>query len=112
MVEVSGPHRTVYLAGQTGVDASGKVAEAQAVQVFENVKTALAAVGGGFEHIVKLNNYLTNIEANAPEFREVHGSYFPNKSALPASTLLQVPRLSNPAFLLEVEAVAVLPPKA
>jgi enamine deaminase RidA (YjgF/YER057c/UK114 family) len=115
VVEVSGPHRTVYLAGQTGVDASGKVAEgfrAQAVQVFENVKTALAAVGGGFEHIVKLNNYLTNIEANAPEFREVHGSYFPNKSALPASTLLQVPRLSNPAFLLEVEAVAVLPPKA
>src|ERR1700747_3181753 len=78
VVEVSGPHRTVYLAGQTGVDASGKVAEgfrAQAVQVFENVKTALAAVGGGFEHIVKLNNYLTNIEANAPEFREVHGSY-------------------------------------
>jgi 2-iminobutanoate/2-iminopropanoate deaminase len=116
VVEVSGPHRTVYLAGQTGVDASGgKVAEgfrAQAVQMFENVKTALAAVGGGFEHIVKLNNYLTNIEANAPEFCELHGSYFPNKSALPASTLLQVPRLSNPAFLLEVEAVAVLPPKA
>src|SRR5262249_47669031 len=58
VVEVTGPHRTVYLAGQTGVDASGKVAEgfrAQAVQVFENIKTALAAVGGGFEHIVKLN---------------------------------------------------------
>ena len=80
--------------------------------MFENVKTALAAVGGGFEHIVKLNNYLTNIEANAPEFREVHSSCFPNKSALPASTLVQVQRLSNPAFLLEVEAVAVLPSKA
>ena len=115
VVEVSGPHRTVYLAGQTGVDASGKVAEgfrAQTVQVFENIKTALAAVGGGFEHIVKLNSYLINIEANAPEFREVRGSYFPNKSALPASTLVQVPRLANPAFLLEVEAIAVLPPKA
>src|ERR1700730_4633076 len=46
------------------------------------------------------------------EFTEVHASYSPNKSTLPASTLLQVPRLSNPAFLLEVEAVAVLPPKA
>ena len=115
VVEVSGPHRTVYLAGQTGVDASGKVAEgfrAQALQVFENVKTVLAEVGGGFENVVKLNSYLTNIEANAAEFREIHGSYFPNKSALPASTLVQVPRLSNPAFLLEVEAVAVLPPKA
>ena len=115
VVEVNGPNRTVYLAGQTGVDANGKVAEgfrAQAVQVMENIKTALASVGGGFEHIVKLTSYLTNLEANAPEFREIRGSYFPNKQALPASTLLQVPRLANPAFLLEVEAIAVLPPKA
>jgi 2-iminobutanoate/2-iminopropanoate deaminase len=115
VVEVNGPHRTVYLAGQTGVDATGKVAEgfrAQAVQVMENIKTALASVGGGFEHIVKLTSYLTNLEANGAEFREVRGSYFPNKQALPASTLLQVPRLANPAFLLEVEAIAVLPPKA
>jgi enamine deaminase RidA (YjgF/YER057c/UK114 family) len=50
VVEVNGPHRTVYLAGQTGVDANGKVAEgfrAQMVQVMENIKTALASVGGG-----------------------------------------------------------------
>jgi hypothetical protein len=42
-----------------GVDASGKPAEgicAQAVQVFKNIKTALASVGGGFEHIVKLTS--------------------------------------------------------
>ena len=53
VVEVNGPHRTVYLAGQTGIDANGKVAEgfrAQAVQVMENIKTALGSVGGGFEH--------------------------------------------------------------
>ena len=115
VVEVNGPHRVVYLAGQTGADATGKIAEgfrAQAVQVMENLKTALASVGGGFEHVVKLNSYLTNIEANGAEFREVRGSYFPNKQALPASTLVQVPRLANPAFLLEIEAVAILPPKA
>ena len=115
VVEVNGPHRTVYLAGQTGADATGKVAEgfrAQAVQVMENIKTALASVGGSFEHVVKLNSYLTNIEANAAEFREVRASYFPNRSALPASTLLQVPRLANPAYLLEVEVIAVLPPRA
>ena len=115
VVEVNGPHRTVYLAGQTGADASGKVApgfRAQAVQVMENIKTALASVGGGFEHVVKLTSYLTNIEANAAEFREVRASYFPNKAALPASTLLQISRLANPAYLLEVEAIAILPPKA
>jgi enamine deaminase RidA (YjgF/YER057c/UK114 family) len=77
----------------------------------ENIKTALASVGGGFEHIVKLTSYLTNLEANGAEFREVRGSYFPNKDALPASTLLQISRLANPAYLVEVEAVAILPPK-
>ena len=112
VVEVNGPHRVVYLAGQTGADASGKAAadfRAQAVQVFENIKTALASVGGGFEHVVKLTSYLTNIEANAAEYREVRASYF--KAPLPAATLLQVVRLANPAYLIEVEAIAILPPK-
>jgi enamine deaminase RidA (YjgF/YER057c/UK114 family) len=115
IVEVNGPHRTVYIAGQTGADASGKVAQgfrAQALQVMENLKTALASVGGDFEHVVKLNSYLTDIEANANEFREVRARYFTNKSALPASTLVQVVRLANPTYLLEVEAIVVLPPKA
>jgi enamine deaminase RidA (YjgF/YER057c/UK114 family) len=115
VVEVNGPHRVVYLAGQTGVDANGKVAQgfhAQAVQVMENIKTALASVGGNFDHIVKLTSYLTDIEANAAAYREVRASYFPNKAALPASTLLQISRLANSAYLLEVEAVAILPPKA
>ena len=33
--------------------------------------------------------------------------YFPNKAALPASTLLQVSRLANPAYLVEIDVVAV-----
>ena len=94
---------------------TGKIVEgfrAQTVQVMENLKTALASVGGGFEHVVKLTSYLTDIEANGAEFREVRSSYFPNKNALPASTLVQISRLANPAFLVEVEAIAILPPKA
>jgi 2-iminobutanoate/2-iminopropanoate deaminase len=62
--------------------------------------------------VVKITSYLTNLEANGAEFREVRSSYFPNKEALPASTLLQISRLANPAYLVEVEAIAVLPPKA
>jgi enamine deaminase RidA (YjgF/YER057c/UK114 family) len=115
VVEVSGPHRVVYLAGQTGIDANGNVAQgfrAQTVQVMENIKTALASVGGDFGHIVKLTSYLTDIEANGGVFREVRASYFPNKAALPASTLLQISRLANSAYLLEVEAIAILPPRA
>ena len=115
VVEVTGPHRVVYFAGQTGADASGKVSadfRAQAVQVFENIKLALASVGAGFEHVVKMTAYHTNLDANAAIYREVRGSYFPNKAALPGHTLLQISRLANPAYQLEVEIIAILPPRA
>jgi enamine deaminase RidA (YjgF/YER057c/UK114 family) len=114
VVEVNGPHRAVYIAGQTGVDASGKLADgfrAQAVQVMENIKTALAAVGGNFDHVVKMNAYLTDIGSHAQMYREVRDNYL-NKAARPAATLVQVVRLAQPGYLIEVEAIAVLPAKA
>src|SRR5271169_1742756 len=46
VVEVNGPHRIIFIAGQTGVDAGGKAAQgfrAQAMKVFENIKTALGS---------------------------------------------------------------------
>ena len=115
VVEVTGPFRMAFFAGQTGADANGKVSpdfRAQAVQVFENIKIALAAVGAGFEHVVKMTAYHTNLDAHAAIYRDVRGSYFPNKAALPGHTLLQISRLANPAYELEVEAIAILPPKA
>jgi enamine deaminase RidA (YjgF/YER057c/UK114 family) len=115
VVEVNGPHRLVFVAGQTGVDASGKAAKefrAQAVQAFENIKTALASVGGSMDNVVRLVTYLTDIEQNADAYREVRASFFANKSVLPASTLLQVARLANPSYLIEVDATAILPPRA
>jgi enamine deaminase RidA (YjgF/YER057c/UK114 family) len=115
VVEVTGPHRLVFVAGQTGVDASGKAApdfRVQAVQAFENIKTALASVGGSMDNVVRLTTYMTDLEQNADAYREVRASFFANKSALPASTLLQVTRLANPSFLIEVDATAILPPRA
>ena len=79
MVEVNGPHRLVFVAGQTGVDASGKAAKefrAQAVQAFENIKTALASVSGSMGNVVRLVTYLTDIEQNAEAYREVRASFF------------------------------------
>jgi len=57
VVEVTGPGRTVYFAGQLGIDKSGRMganAREQTEIAFENVKAALASVGAGFEHVVKL----------------------------------------------------------
>jgi enamine deaminase RidA (YjgF/YER057c/UK114 family) len=114
VVEVTGPGRIVYFAGQVGLDKTGAVAgkpgdfEAQAVQAFENLKAALAAVGAGFEHLIKINNYMIDIERNLPTFREVRNRYLP-ASAAPASTTISVPGLAIPGLLFEIEAVAMLP---
>jgi enamine deaminase RidA (YjgF/YER057c/UK114 family) len=113
VVEVNGPHRTVYFSGQTAADAGGKVAttfRAQAIQVFENLKIALASVGATFENVVKTNTYLTNAPVQLPQLREIRDMYL-NKAAPPTSTTVQVAALANPAYLIEVEAIAILPPR-
>ena len=115
VVEVNGPHRLVFVAGQTGVDPSGKAEpgfRAQAVQAFTNIKTALASVGGSMDHVVRITTYLTDIQQDADMYREVRAAFLANKSVLPASTLVQVTRLADPSYLIEVDAVAILPPGA
>src|SRR6266571_4761520 len=86
VVEVTAPGRIVYIAGQLGVDRDGKVVgdfRRQAAQTFENLKTALAAVGAQFRHVVKLNNYLVD-RAHLPTFREVRDDIWPRTTARPA----------------------------
>jgi enamine deaminase RidA (YjgF/YER057c/UK114 family) len=74
VVEVTGPGRTVYFAGQLGIDKSGKMGANALEQMeiaFENVKAALASVGASFENVVKLNNYIIDIGTNITHYREV-----------------------------------------
>jgi enamine deaminase RidA (YjgF/YER057c/UK114 family) len=111
VVEITAPGRIVYIAGQLGVDRDGKVVgdiRAQAVQTFENLKTALAAVGADFGHVLKFNNYLVD-RAHLPTFREVRDSYLPAANR-PASTTIAISGLARDGALIEIEAVAALPP--
>jgi enamine deaminase RidA (YjgF/YER057c/UK114 family) len=110
VVEVTGPGRIVYIAGQLGFGRDGRAGDfrAQAVQAFENLKAALAAVGATFDHVVKLNNYLIDIRQNLPIYREVRDKYV-NTAAPPASTTIGVPALAREDALFEVEAVVMLP---
>jgi enamine deaminase RidA (YjgF/YER057c/UK114 family) len=115
VVEVTAPGRLVYISGQLGTDREGHVVgggddfRAQAVQVFDNLKAALAAVGASFKDVVKVNSYLADIDY-MPILREVRAPYL-NPDALPASTTLAVSGFARPSALLEVEVVAVLPAK-
>lgn len=110
--------RMVYIAGQIAIDPSAKLVgvpgdfRAQATQVFENLKTALAAVGGSFANVVKLNGYLTDAKAQLPILREVRDGYLSKDTPPPPSTVVQVVALAREGLMIEVEVVAVLPPSA
>jgi enamine deaminase RidA (YjgF/YER057c/UK114 family) len=115
LVEVTGPGRTAYIAGQVGIDRNFKIvgapgdARAQIKQSFENLKSALAEVGATFSDLVKITNYLVDI-AHLKDLREIRDTYV-NTAAPPASTLLVVSRLAIEGLLFEIDAVAVLPQK-
>jgi reactive intermediate/imine deaminase len=104
--------RLVYVAGQVAMDPSGKLVgqgnfRAQAEQIFENVKATLAASGASFDNVVKLNSYFVDIK-QAPVFREVRDKYI-SANHPPVSTAVEVRRLVREEWLLEVEAIAVVP---
>jgi enamine deaminase RidA (YjgF/YER057c/UK114 family) len=102
----------VFIAGQVALDKSGNVVgnkdfKAQIQQVFENLKAAVEAAGGNCNHVVKLNSYFLDL-SHLSDFREVRDKYINVKNP-PASTAIQVSRLFRPEFLIEVEAVAIIP---
>jgi enamine deaminase RidA (YjgF/YER057c/UK114 family) len=110
VVEVTGPGRIVYIAGQLGLKQNGDIAgdfRAQCVQAFENLKAALGAVGATFDDVVKLNNYLIDISKNLGHYREVRDKYV-NTAQPPASTTIGITALARPDALYEVEAVVLL----
>jgi enamine deaminase RidA (YjgF/YER057c/UK114 family) len=103
--------RPVYIAGQVALDPSGAIVgpgdiRAQARQVFDNLQTALQAVGAGFEQVVKLTYYLVDA-TQLPVVREIRDQYV-NTQQPPASTAVEVRRLVQEDLLIEVEAVAVI----
>jgi enamine deaminase RidA (YjgF/YER057c/UK114 family) len=109
VVEASGA-RTFYISGQVAMDDSGNIVGegdmgAQARQVFENLHTALRAVGASFKDVVKLTYFVVDM-SQMQTVREARDQYI-QPEYLPASTAVEVRRLAREEFLLEIEAVAV-----
>ena len=108
-----GPAKTVYISGQVAVDKNqnligdGDLA-AQAMQAFQNLKTALAAGGATTADVVRLNIYVKDYKPeNAAPVSEALRRYFPHQQ-LPTSTWLGVQALAKEGFLIEVDAVAIV----
>jgi enamine deaminase RidA (YjgF/YER057c/UK114 family) len=104
---------TVWIGGQAGSDATGKVVErgdvvAQFARAIRNLATALRAAGCAPEDTVKLTYYVTrlddyrhNLAAIGSAYRDVFGRHYP------ATTLIGVSSLFDPDAIVEIDAVAV-----
>lgn len=103
--------KLLFVAGQVGYDADGKIVGAgmseQYEQLLKNLKTVLASQGADFNHIAKITVFTTSIDEYRAAMPQVRPKYFGDSK--PASTLVQVVRLAQPDIKIEIEAIAALP---
>jgi enamine deaminase RidA (YjgF/YER057c/UK114 family) len=104
--------RLIFIAGQTALDRDGNVIgkndfAAQAAQVFRNLAVALNASGCTAGNLVKLTVFLTDMD-NLAGYREARNRFFATVAppAAPAVTLVEVSKLYDPDFMIEIEAIA------
>ena len=112
-VAVSGAVKTVYIGGQNAVDVTGAIVgkgdiAAQTEQVMQNLQAALAAGGASLEHVIKWNLYLVQGQPLQPGL-EVFQRVWNRRPNPAAISMAFVAGLANPDFLLEMDAIAVVP---
>jgi enamine deaminase RidA (YjgF/YER057c/UK114 family) len=106
--------KTVYISGQVGVDDRGVIVgagdlRAQTEQAFRNIERALGEVGATFQQVVKTSLFVVDLKPeHVPVIREVRSRYVSAEHP-PASTLVGVSALVGPDWLIEIEAIAVVP---
>jgi 2-iminobutanoate/2-iminopropanoate deaminase len=100
----------LFVSGQVGRDADGTTPSGikeQTTVTLRNLAAVLEAAGGTLADVVRCNCYLTNI-GDFAGFNEVYRSFF-TSDPLPARTTVEVSRLGGTDFLVEVDAIAVVP---
>ena len=112
-VAISGAVKTVYVGGQNAVDAAGAIVGrgdigAQTEQVMQNLQAALKAGGASLEHVIKWNVYLVQGQPLEPGFA-VFQRVWNRRPNPPAISMVMVAGLANPDYLIEMDAIAVVP---
>ena len=108
MIEARGS--LVFISGMTARRADGTIAgigdiEAQTRQVCENVKAAVEQAGGTIDDICRVDVFVRNME-HFDQIHKVRREYF--KAPAPASTMVEVCKMTSPEYLIEINAIAVI----
>ena len=106
-IQITGDYRRLIISGQVGVALDGSVpttGDGQIAQAFANLRAVLSAHDMTVENIVKTTAFLTD-RGLLPAYRQARGAVFGENA--PASTLLFVAGLADPAWVVEIEAEAV-----
>lgn len=103
--------RLVFVSGMTARKPDGTIAgigdvTVQTQQVCENIKAAMEEAGGSLDDVVRVDVYVRNMEHFAA-IHKVRQDYF--KPPLPASTMVEVCKMTSPDYLIEINAIAVIP---
>lgn len=103
--------RLVFISGMTARRPDMSIAgigdpAVQTRQVCENLRTAVEAAGGTVDDICRVDVYVRNME-DRPVINKVRTEYF--AEPLPSSTFVEVTKLCAPEYLLEINAIAVVP---
>jgi len=111
VVSAESQARIIYISGQVAIDEKGENVgkgnlEAQTRQVYTNLAAILKSQGASFKDVVKLNTYCTEPE-KVDVVRKVRNEFVVLESP-PASTFIGVTALADPAYLVEIEAVAIV----
>ncbi|TMJ57329.1 MAG: RidA family protein [Alphaproteobacteria bacterium] len=110
VVTVTGPGKTIYVAGQLARDLEGNIVgpgdmRAQMEQTFKNLDACLKAAGASWADVVKTNTFVTNY-AEFAKCSDVRMRYI--GVASPTSTTVQISRLAQPEAMVEIELIAVV----